>query len=136
MASKKEIKEYVKIKLEKVKKEKISYPNEKDYLNKYTEDKFLIKIFDMITRRNWNGTFQSIFIEPEIAAVAPAIMHTAVSDINKEREVIYNKNKEIEQYNSKIDEKYKDFFTEMLLVGNGQLADFAKAFIDSLTDVK
>ena len=38
MASKKEVKEYVKIQLEKIKKEKINYPNEKDYLNKYTED--------------------------------------------------------------------------------------------------
>ena len=136
MASKKEVKEYVKIQLEKVKKKKISYPDENGYFNKYTEDKFLREVFNMITTRNWNGTFQSISIAPEISAVAPALMHTAVFDINKEREAIYNKNKEIEQYNSTIDEKYKDFCTEMLLIGNGQLADFAKAFVDSLTDVK
>lgn len=135
MASKKEIKEYVRIKLEKIKIPKIDYPSEKDYLNKYTEDKFLIAMFDTITRRDWNGRVHDILIDQEIAAVAPAIMHTAVSEMNKEREVIYNKNKEIDNYNNRIDEKYKNFCTEMLLIGNGQLADFAKAFVESLNEV-
>lgn len=135
MASKKEIKEYVKIKLEKIKIPKINYPNEKDYLNKYTEDNFLIAVFDMITRRDWNGQVYDIMIDQEIAPIAPAIMHTAVFDLNKEREAIYNKNKEIDNYNNRIDEKYKNFCTEMLLIGNGQLADFAKAFIESLNEV-
>lgn len=135
MASKKEIKEYVRIKLEKIKIPKINYPNEKDYLNKYTKDNFLIEVFNMITRRDWNGSFQCISIDQEIAPMAPAIMHTAVFEINKEREVIYNKNKEIDNYNNGIDGKYKNFCTEMLLVGNGQLADFAKAFIESLNEV-
>lgn len=137
MASKKEIKEYVKIQLEKIKKQKINYPNEKEYLRKYTEDKFLIEVFDMLLRRSWNnGIFQEVYIQSDMAAIVPAIMHTAVFDINKDREAIYNKNKEIGKYNNSIDEKYKDFCTEMLLVGNGQLADFAKAFISSLTEVK
>ena len=90
----------------------------------------------MITRRDWNGRFQAISIDSEIVDAVPALMREVVIDINKERELVYNKNKEIEEYNKTIDEKYKNFCTEMLLIGNGQLADFAKAFIESLHEVE
>lgn len=136
MASKKEIKEYTKIQLEKLKKERISYPNEKGYLDRYTEDKFLRKAFNMMTRRDWNEDFDTISIDSEIVDAVPALIKEGIIDINKERELVYNKNKEIEEYNKAIDEKYKNFCTEMLLIGNGQLADFAKSFIESLKEAE
>lgn len=138
MASKKEIKEYVKIQLEKMKKKKIDCPDAKVYINKYTEDEFVVAIFKNILRCDYknSSSYVSMCIEDSIEKVAPTYVKQAVADMNYERYLIYMKDKEIEKYNDSIDNKYKDFCTELLLVGNGQLADFAKSFIESLKETK
>lgn len=138
MASKKEIKEYVKIQLEKMKKGKTDRPDAKVYINKYTEDEFIVAIFENILRRDYKNSFAytSVHIEDSIEKVAPTYVKQAVADMNYERYLIYIKDKAIEKYNDSIDNKYKDFCTELLLVGNGQLADFAKSFIESLKEAK
>lgn len=137
MASKKEIKEYVKIKLDGIKKKQIQRESISVYADKYIKDEFLRTIFSngAITEEEWKKSFP-ISLRSQYESIAPTYIKDMIEEINKGRLNTYNKNKEIELFNSKIDNRYKDFCTEMLLVGNGQLADFAKAFIESLTEVK
>ena len=138
MASKKEIKEYTKIKLDEMKKKKESKTKDFEfYCNKHIEDKFLRLIFENIVRIDWRAGPDTYIIEDEaMRESAPASIKAALIDMNNDIVEIYNKIKEIEKYNKTIDEKYKNFCTEMLLIGNGQLADFAKAFIESLHEVE
>ena len=137
MASKKEIKEYTKIKLDEMKKKRLSAKGLEFYTDKHIEDKFLKLIFEKLVSKSWRDVPSIYIIESEeIEEVTPASIKVALSHMNDDIIEIYNKNKEIENYNRKIDDRYESFCTEMLLIGNGQLADFAKAFIESLTEVK
>lgn len=140
MASKKEIKEYVRIKLDKLKKKEVNYPSPDSYIGKFN-DEFLGTVFlRCIEKVYGNHTHTRHWIYWEISRdlknVVPRVMIEVVDELNKDITDIYNKNKEIDAYNNGIDAKYKNFCTELLLIGNGQLSDFAKAFIESLNEVE
>lgn len=136
MASKKEIKKYVKLKLEKIKKKDIEYPSPESYTGKF-EDAFLGAVFLRCIERDTSTVHWLTYeISNYLKDVVPRTMIEVVDELNKDITDIYNKNKEIYSYNKEIDRIYKNFCAEMLLVGNGQLVDFAKAFIESLNGVK
>lgn len=140
MASKKEIKEYVRIKLEKIKKKEVKYPSPESYIGKF-EDAFLGAVFLRCIERVYGDHTHTVNwllydINGNLKDVAPRVMIEVVDELNKDITDTYYKNKAMVKYNNDIDEKYKNFCTEMLLVGNGQLADFAKAFIESLNEVE
>lgn len=135
MASKQEIKEYVRFKLYGLKKKDIEYPSPESYMGKF-EDKFLGAVFLRCIERDTRTIHWLTYeISNYLKDIAPRIMIEVVEELNKDITDTYHKNKEIKKYNDDIEKKYKNFCTEMLLIDNGQLADFAKAFIESLNEV-
>ena len=57
---------------------------------------------------------------------------TIMENIRKKEETILNSNKEIEEYNAWLKMKLAKFKEDMLLIGNRDLSDYAKTFMESI----
>ena len=140
MASKKEIKEYVKIKLEEKKKKIIPQPDYTKHFVNNIEDLFfrelvVVQVAQEYSYKNpleYHKLYISGFADEKIL---PVNVLKALNEANSEREYVARCNEEVSEYNAKIDKIYDTFCVEMLLVGNKDLAEFASKFIEEAGNV-
>jgi hypothetical protein len=139
MASKKEIKEYVKIKLEEKKKETMPQPDYTKHFVNNIEDCFLRELVVVQVAQDYACNnplgYRKLYINGFTDKMLPVHVFKALYEANSEREHVAKCNKEIKEYNAKIDKIYDTFCVEMLLVGNKDLADFASKFIEKAGNI-
>ena len=134
MASKKEIKEYVKIKLDEKKKKTISQPDYTKHFVNNIEDWFFRELVVVQVAQDYSHSndlgYRRLYINGFAdEKILPVNVFKALYEANREREHVAKCNKEVSEYNAKIDKIYDTFCVEMLLVGNKDLAEFASKFI-------
>ena len=139
MASKKEVKEYVKIKLEEKKKGIISQPDYTKHFVNNIEDLFLRELVVNQVAQDYLNTdlgYRKLYISDFAdGKMLPVNVRKALNEANNEREYVAKCNEEIREYNAKIDKIYDTFCIEMLLVGNKDLAEFASKFIEEAGNI-
>lgn len=139
MASKKEIKEYVKIKLDEKKKKGIPQPDYKTHFVNNIEDCFLRELVINQVQLDWSHSnslgYRKLCINGFTDKTLPVNVLKALNEANSEREYVARCNEEVNGYNAKINKIYDTFCVEMLLVGNKDLADFASNFIEEAGNI-
>lgn len=138
MASKREIKEYVKIKLNEKKKKGIPQPDYKTHFVNNIEDLFFreLVLTQVSQDYSYNLEYRKLYINGFAdEKILPVNVLKALNEANSEREYVARCNEEVSEYNAKIDKIYDTFCVEMLLVGNKDLAEFASKFIEEAGNI-
>ena len=139
MASKKEVKEYVKIKLEEKKKGAMPQPDYTKHFVDNIEDLFLRELVVSQVCQDYLDIdlgYRKLYISGFAdGKMLPVNVRKALNEANNEREHVAKCNKEIREYNAKINKIYDTFCVEMLLVGNKDLAEFASKFIEEAGNI-
>ena len=149
MANKKEIIKYVEIKLKEM-KENIKRNNKIDKLpvDIVHEVADELGIFDVLSNTNeyFNNSYKLKNVRLDYNSFKKRWSDVVIGDdvLNKQTKRMLEKmaterydkicehNEKINKIAEGLDKKLEVFKTEMLLVGNGELVDYAKAFIESL----
>lgn len=134
MANKKEIIKWVELQIKKEYKSLLPDLSKEDVIlecDNQINDKLIAEmVSDLIQYRYYNSRYE---FSKDITTSELLIPITKIMEnIHKKEDFIRNANKEIVEHNEGLDIKLAKFKEDMLLIGNRDLADYAKDFIENI----
>lgn len=139
MANKKEIIKWVELQINKEYMVKLPNIGRSDITlecKNYIKDELIAEMVERFISYRYNNRYEcwryefTLNIEPTSELLNPIKM--IIENIRKKEEGILNSNKEIAEYNEWLKMKLAQFKEDMLLIGNRDLADYAKDFIENI----
>ena len=139
MANKKEIIKWVELQINKEHMVKLPNLSTNDVMlecKTYIKDELIAEMVSRFIDYRYNSGYGcwrfefTLNIETTSELLDPIKM--IMENIRKKEEAISNSNKEIEEYNSWLKIKLAQFKEDMLLIGNKDLSDYAKTFMENI----
>lgn len=139
MANKKEIIKWVELQINKEYMVKLPDLNRSNIIlecKNYIKDELIAEMVGRFIDYRYNSCYgcwrYEFMLNLEATSELLNPIKMIMENIHKKEESILNSNKEIEEYNEWLKTKLTQFKEDMLLIGNRELANYAKDFIEDI----